>query len=240
MREDEKNVPAVMNDGGDIIGDGLDDYGDDLDSGIIKGRKVKFTLDFRWECGDEVISPDREFLVIEVLKDLQKWVPESRGPVETQVLAADEKFPDVDAMNAKAPRKEWSEKFGQKKGPWQKAKVVYLLDQQTMGIFTYVADTVGGFRPVRELQQSSRLARKVQGPAVHPVVTLGDEFMATQFGGRQRPDFKIKRFVVIGGDGQEPRRLERVKQEPKELNDPLPENMGGEKKKGRQSNAPLR
>jgi hypothetical protein len=223
MQKKLQNVPAV-------ISDGFDGDSDEDRNSIIKGRKLKFTLDFKWECGDEVILPEREFLAIEVIKVVQKWVPESRGPVDTQVLGADEKFPDIEALNNKAPRNEWSDKFGKKKGPWQTAMVVYLLDEQTMGLLTYVADTVGGLRAVRELRESTRLARKVRGSAVFPVVTLGDEFMPTQYGGRQRPSLKIKRYVPIGEQAQ-PRQIEHVEQKADELNDPLPESWGREKKK---------
>jgi hypothetical protein len=45
--------------------------------------------------------------------------------------------------------------------------------------------------------------RRLRGPNVYPVVTLGDKFMNTKYGGRQRPFFVIKRWVRLGGEGGE-------------------------------------
>src|SRR5206468_11998745 len=46
--------------------------------------------------------------------------------------------------------------------------------------------------------------RKFRGAHVYAVVTLSDTFMNTKFGGRQRPHFLIKRWIILGGDGGEP------------------------------------
>jgi hypothetical protein len=191
MDEKTKNMPVA-------IDDGLDAISDDDASGIIKGTKLKFTNDGEWETGDGVaIAADRELIVVEIVKAVQKWIDQL--PVETCVLAADEKFPDIDELNAEAPREEWCEKFGREVGPWQKCYVVYLLDPETVQIFTFPTSTDGGSRAIRELREATRLARRIRGANIYPRVRLADAHMNTRYGARQRPHFNIIHYETLGG-----------------------------------------
>ena len=70
--------------------------------------------------------------------------------------------------------------------------------------FTYVARTIGGGIAVRDLVDRTRWMRSFRGANVYPIVTLSDTFMNTRFGGRQRPQFVIKRGVALGGEGALP------------------------------------
>jgi hypothetical protein len=182
------------------VSDGLDGYADDdAGSSLIKGTKLKFSNDFEWMAGDDtVIAGDREFLVVEIVKAVQKWI--DQRPVETRVLGANEKFPDMDELNAAAPREEWTEKFGKEVGPWDKCYVVYLLDPATMRIYSYPTNTNGGGHAVRELRETTRMARRLHGQNLYPRVRLGDVHMNTQFGGRQRPFFDIVRYEMLGSE----------------------------------------
>ena len=56
------------------------------------------------------------------------------------------------------------------------------------------------------LKEGTRLARKVPGGNRFPLVTLADTYMPTQYGGRQRPCFKIEDYPPLG---QAPAQLER-------------------------------
>jgi hypothetical protein len=186
--------------------DGFDDYDDGFNS-IIRGTRLKFTNTSEWLTKDgEAIPPDRELLVIKTIRVVQKWVG---GKPETHILAKDEPFPDVKQLNDAAPPHEWREVFGQKKGPCENAFVVYLLDPKAMRAFTFVTATTGGFRAVRELKEQIRIARKLQDPNLFPLVTLTNAFMPTQYGGRQRPHFEVKRFVPIDPGGGGERQLEK-------------------------------
>jgi hypothetical protein len=195
--------------------DGLNGFDDgDGASRLIKGTKLKFTNDFEWVTDDDtVIAADREFLAIEVIKTFQKWIGDR--PVETHVLPAHEKLPDIDALNKKAPREEWREKFGKEVGPWEWAYVVYLLDPQTMQIFTFPTGTVGGSQAVRELRETVGMARRLRGENLYPRVRLGDTFMPTGFGGRQRPHFEIVGYEILGATAAlpvaEPKQIEAPK-----------------------------
>ena len=195
--------------------DGFDDD-DGVGMSIIRGEKLKFTNAGTWvdENGDP-IAKDREFLVVELMKVSQKWI--DGKPVETRILSSGEYFPDIEKLNAEAPRSEWREAFGKMVGPWQNSFVLYLLDPETMQGFTFPTSTAGGFRAVFELKDDVHRARMLQGDNVYPVVTLADTHMKTQYGPRQRPAFKIVRFVPIGGQARP--LLEESKAEP--LNDQI-------------------
>jgi hypothetical protein len=184
---------------------------------IIRGIKLKFTNNAEWldDAGD-VVDPTRELLVMELMKLSQKWI--DGMPAETRIIGPDEYFPDVDRLNEEAPREEWREAFGKMVGPWQNCIAVYLFDPKTMDAFTWPTSTFGGFRAVDELKGKVKRARMIQGDNIYPLVTLSDVHMNTQFGGRQRPAFKVVRFVPIGGPARP--LLEETKPEP--MNDAIP------------------
>jgi hypothetical protein len=201
--EEKTNLPMAVVDSFD--------FDDEVSSSIIKGTKIKFTLDFQWVTrGGEVIKPDCELLVIEIIKVVQKWLPGQKGPAETIILMPDEKFPDIAARNAKAPRTDKVEKFNKLTGPWQGVQIVYLVDQQSMSVYTWVApiETVGSSLAIKDLKESTRLARRLRGLNVFPVVSLCDTFMPTQYGGRQRPCLKIKNYQPLGPEQVVPAQID--------------------------------
>src|SRR5262249_668985 len=109
-----------------------------------------------------------------------------------------------EAMNEKVPREDWVEgPDGKLRGPWQPANFLYLLDPVTGDRVTFVTGTVGGRIAIQELCDKVSWMRRLRGQNVHAVVLLTDAFMKTGLGGRQRPDFKIVRWVRLGGDGGE-------------------------------------
>jgi hypothetical protein len=172
------------------------DGGNDSAS-IIRGTKIKFTNNAEWITGDgELIASDREFIVMRTIKVSQKWV--NGLPEETRLLQPGEPWPDTEKLNAEAPKSEWREAFGKKLGPWENARAVYLFCPRTYAGFTFPTSSTGGDRAVRELAECMQRAQMVQGPSFFPLVTLTDVHMPTQFGGRQRPHFVIKKFVQLG------------------------------------------
>jgi hypothetical protein len=190
------------------VADGFEGYEDGVEgherpqgAGVIQGVLVKFINEGTWETRDgDTIDGDLELIAVGLERVVQKW--QDGKPIETKILEPGEKFPDVEALNAEVPQSEWVEgPTGEKRGPWQAQHVLYLLDPTTMDKFTVATGTTGGRIGIGELRDKIVWMRRTRGPSVHAVVTLGDKFMKTRFGGRQRPDFRIVRWVRLGGEG---------------------------------------
>jgi len=169
--------------------------------GIIQGTLIKFTNEGKWVTRDgEELPTNLELVAANVNRVVQKW---SEGqPVETIILEPHQKFPDIEEMNEKVPKKEWVEgPDGNMRGPWQAQHILYLLDPKTMDKYTFPTGTTGGRIAIRELVDKTTWMRRLRGPNVYAVALLSDTFMNTKWGGRQRPHFKIVRWVSLGGEG---------------------------------------
>jgi hypothetical protein len=178
--------------------------GDDKpeNTGLIQGTLIKFSNEGAWitRDGDE-LSKTLELIATGVVRVVQKW--QDQKPVETIILEPGQPFPDIEELNASVPREEWEEDFnGNPRGPWQAQHILYLLDLSTMEKFTFPTATYGGRAAIRELRDKLVWMQRLRGVNVSPVVTLSEMFMNTRFGGRQRPFFKIVRWVQLGGEGE--------------------------------------
>jgi hypothetical protein len=225
--------------------DGWDDTVEGVDrpegAGVIQGTLLKFSNEAKWVTRDDDEMPsDLELIIVDVIRVVQRW--QDGSPIETRILQPGEKFPDVDALNEAVPRDEWIEgPDGQLRGPHQAQSIVYMLDPSTMDRYSYPTGTVGGRIAIRELVDKTTWIRRMRGDNVYAVVTLGDCFMKTRFGGRQRPHFQNVRWTRLGGDNSNVEALPPppstptpqvaappLVQEPsvaEELNDPLPDDL---------------
>jgi hypothetical protein len=187
-----------MLDGFDVDAEKQDN---DAKQRVIQGVRLRFTNDFVWTDDDEEEIPkDLELVVVDRQRVLQKWGPDN-VPLETRWLTPEEKWPDVEKLNAAVPKKEWRDGINGPTGPWQCQWVLYLLNLQTLDKYTYPTSTTGGHIAVGDLSDRIKTMRLLRGARVYPVVRLSDAFMNTKFGGRQRPAFKIMRFIEMGPDG---------------------------------------
>ena len=180
--------------------DGVEGTDAALPVAVIRGALVKFSIDFHWVLQRDGVAlpPDLELIVIDISRIVQRWI--NAKPIETIILEPGQPFPDMTKLNEEAPEAEWTEKFGKMSGPWQKQMIVYLLDPKTMDRYTFATNSVGGSIATREIVDRTNWMRKLRGAHVYPVVSLSDKFMPTNFGGRQRPHFEIKRWVALGSD----------------------------------------
>ena len=172
-------------------------------AGIIQGTLVKFTNEARWVTRDgEELPENLELVAVDVARVVQKW--SDQQPIETIALKPDEKFPGLEKKNEETPREEWVEdQNGNMVGPWQAQHILYLLDLKTMDKYTYPTGTVGGRIAVRDLRDKIMWMRRLRGPNTYPVILLTDTFMKTNWGGRQRPHFRIVRWVRLGGESDQ-------------------------------------
>ena len=176
---------------------------------LIRGQRVKFK-DAKWITHPEgvVLPPTLELVVYDLVRVVNKWgKDQSKGPLEERVLGPGEPFPDFKKLNAEAPREEWYlGPNGELVGPYSGQKLVYLLDMQTMARYTWTDPlTVGGSIAIENLVDQTNLKRKAsRDTSLFPVITLGDTFMPTRFGGRQRPHLIIVGFIPFGSSGSTP------------------------------------
>jgi hypothetical protein len=186
--------------------DGFDIDADEEEQGggkrkVIQGARLRFSNDFVWtDDNEEEIPNDLELVVIDRQRVLQKWGPDN-VPVETRWLAPKEKWPDVEKLNAEVPKKEWRDGISGLTGPWQCQWIIYLLNLLTLDKYTYPTSTTGGHIAIGDLSDRIKTMRRLRGRHVFPIVRLSDAFMNTKFGGRQRPSFKIMRWIEMGPDG---------------------------------------
>jgi hypothetical protein len=173
-------------------------------AGIIQGILLKFGNDAKWVTRDgDAIDPNLELVVVDLQRVVQRW--EDGKPIETKILEPGEKFPDLAALNDAVPKEDWLEgPDGHPRGPFQAQHIVYLLDASQMQKYTFPTGTTGGSIAIRDLVEKLVWIRRLQGNNVFAVVTLGDVFMKTKFGGRQRPAFNIVRWARLGGDSNAP------------------------------------
>jgi hypothetical protein len=172
-------------------------------AGVIQGVKIKFGNDATWlERDDNEMPPNLELVAVAIGRYVQRW--QDQQPIETIPIASEQPFPDIEAMNEKVPRKEWTDgPDGKPRGPYQACSVVYLVNLNTMDRYSFPAPTVtiGSSIAVRELRDKIMWMRRLRGLNTYPVVVLSDTFFPTRFGGRQRPHFKIVRWIRLDGEG---------------------------------------
>jgi hypothetical protein len=197
----EKEVPKLpLVDGFDNTEDGVEG---DNSAGLstqrmIHGERLTFSNDFLWLLGEDVEFPkDRELVVIDTLRLAQKWI--DKRPAGHSVVAPGDKWPNLDELNAECPKSEWAKDFnGVLRGPWQRQRITYFLDLLTMTKFTWAVNTVGADICITNFCDQVALMRRFRGERVFAVVTLGDTFMSTKYGGRQRPEFIVQRWIKLG------------------------------------------
>jgi hypothetical protein len=105
-------------------------------------------------------------------------------------------------MNNKCPESEWGTDLnGKPRGPWQIARVLYLIDPQTLDQYTFIATNIGSTRAVDELVNKIRWVQKHRGPDVLPLLQFSTTWMPTRYGGRMRPHFQIVDWTRPNGGG---------------------------------------
>jgi hypothetical protein len=184
--------------------DGLDRFSLDqigMSTGTFGGAKIlKFTTD-HFHVGAEVIGPERELVPLGLKKVVQKFV--NQRLVDSFVVPDGEAVPDLKGMNDAAPREEWSTFGGKPVGPYSLVLVLKLFDRVTMDLFAFVTKSKGGAVGIGALSDKTKIMRRFRGPDVAPVISLRAVDWPVRSLGviLKRPDFKVLRWVALGGGG---------------------------------------
>jgi hypothetical protein len=111
-----------------------------------------------------------------------------------------ENFPDLDELNASAPREEWSTNLnGVLVGPFVRILVLKLLDAVTMDRFAFVTKSIGGSIAVGDITDKIKIMRRLRGGNVTAVVSCRSVTMKSSYNPRgvPRPDFKVLRWIAL-------------------------------------------
>jgi hypothetical protein len=203
--KEEKKAIAFQDDGFEGYVDEYVNPPEQAITSIVQGTRIKFSNDGRWvDSEDSEIDTNKELIAVKLLRVLQKWSPDNT-PLETRILAPNEPWPDIDAMNDACPRSEWRQDFnGNPTGPWQTQRVCYFVQPISLKKFTYVTGTIGGQRAILELASNVTWMRKRVNPGALAVVKLESTFMPTRYGGRMAPSLTIVRWLGPSDGGGEP------------------------------------
>src|SRR5215475_2374795 len=138
--------------------DGYTDEGEEQDqdqfaSGrVIQDTRINYTNEATWvDASKQQLPAGLQLIVARIARIVQKWGKDNLPSEPPIILAPNQKFPDIEAMNAKCPKTEWRERFGRLEGPYQAQKVVYLWDPVTMNKYSWPTSTTGGQICVAEL-----------------------------------------------------------------------------------------
>jgi hypothetical protein len=191
-----------------------DDYEDDglsnfdlgqvgMRSGAFGGaRMVKYVTDRFVTREGETIGPETELAVLGLKKVVQKFV--GKQLEDTIVVPDGQKVPDIGELNRAAPQGEWGIGLdGKPQGPYTLFLVLKLLDLKSMDRFAFVTQSKGGAIAIGDLTDKVKIMRRFRGPDIAPVVALcTTPFRINRLNiTRKRPDFRVKRWIKLGGGG---------------------------------------
>jgi hypothetical protein len=194
--------------------DGFDGFTDEAEGGdqdqdqfvggrVIQGTRIAFTNEATWmDAAKQPLPATLELIVADIGRFVVKWGKDNM-PVETIVLAPNEKFPDINALNEKCPKSEWRERFGKLEGPYQAQHAVYLWDPITMNKYTWLTSTTGGHICVADIVEKTNMMRRFRKQRCYAVVKLRSTLMSKRYN-RQRPDLIIQRWVTLDGATETP------------------------------------
>jgi hypothetical protein len=148
--------------------------------------------------GRELVCYDKTFSVI-------RWKDDSSGPLEVIPVKRGEKPPDLKEKNAKIPQSEWRIAFGKPEAPYQLQRCLEFLDPLNMERLSWPHNVTvaGSSRAAEELEGRIKIARRVSGENVYPLVKLEHRHMPTNYGGRERPHLAIVKWARLGEHGIE-------------------------------------
>jgi hypothetical protein len=188
--------------------DGIDGFtteseGEDQDQfvcgRVIQGERINFTNEATWvDAAKQKLPADLELIVVDIGRVVQKWGRDNMPREPPIILAPNEKFPDIEAMNEKCPKDEWRERFGKLEGPYQAQHVVYMYDPLTMNKYSWPTSTTGGHICVAELAEKTQMMRSFKKLRVYAVVKLSSKLMSKRYN-RQRPDLIVQRYITRDG-----------------------------------------
>jgi hypothetical protein len=164
---------------------------------VITGALLKF-VDGAWSESGITMPVGTKLLALSTHTVLQRW--REQRVIET---ISTKPLLDVNDLNAQIPEKEWEiGPSGTPRPPWVLTFVTYLLNPTTCEMFTLANSTIGVRIATQTLADRVAWMRRLRGNNVVPEVELSAKPMKTRFGVKQRPEFKIIGWHLLGGGNE--------------------------------------
>jgi hypothetical protein len=169
-------------------------------------QKLKF-VDPDWSV-DNVPCNGRELICYDKTYCIIRWKDDGSGPLEVIPVVRGAELPDLKEKNAKIPQSEWRIGLDSKpEPPYQLQRCLEFLDPVSMERLSWPHNVtvVGSSRASDDLEGRIRVARRLAGENVYPLVRLESQHMPTQYNprGRQRPRLAPIRWARLGEQGIE-------------------------------------
>ena len=147
------------------------------------------------------LPPDLLLLLDNMKRVVQKWGKDGMPSEPPIILGPNEKWPDVDAMNARCPKTEWRDYFNKSIGPYQKQKLLYFWDASVnMKKYTWPANSNSPMASVSDLVDKIEMMRQFKKVKAIPIVKLSSRLWSRR-NGTLAPDFIIVRWVAKDASG---------------------------------------
>src|SRR5262245_17416756 len=165
---------------------------------LIQGEILK-CVDGRYTTREEQVLPlGTQLFVRGMTRALQCW----KGGelldwmVETHTIP----LPDADELNKQIPVGEWEKGLdGKPRPPWGLYFAIYLISPEDGATYTFINCTMGARIAYERLADRIQNMRMMRGADMVALIALDTRMMKTRYGQKQRPDFKIIDWRVLGG-----------------------------------------
>jgi hypothetical protein len=178
--------------------DGWDDAAREAGERQIQGTLLKFA-DWRWTAGREarVLEHGTRLVALATAAGWVRW--ENGKPAEYRMREKGRRLPEREELGH-TDQSEWEQNFrGEATDPWQSTRFVQLIDPATAEAYTFSTSSWGGRSAVADLGDQIMRMRTAHPGAV-PIVELQAAEMATKFGRKSKPVFKVVGWKRGGDD----------------------------------------
>jgi hypothetical protein len=175
--------------------DGFDAPDEQVSDRVIIGLLHTFDSSGEWFKGGLPNDPTEQPAAVSMRVILQRWKDKRVIDMRTK-----HPLPDLKSLNQSVPMNEWElDLNGNPRPPWQRTYILYFLDLDTAERSTFASSTVGAEIAVARLKDKISWMRRMRGANVVPQIEFSWAPMKTRFGPRKRPEFKVIKWIDLGG-----------------------------------------
>jgi hypothetical protein len=169
---------------------------------VIQGTRINFTNEATWvDIAKQQLPDNLELIVHDIARVVQKWGKDNMPNADPIILAPNQKWPDLKAMNEKCPKTEWRMRFNNLVGPYEAQYIVYMWDPVKMKKYSWPTSTKGGRVCVAEFVEKIQWMRATKkNQHIFAVVKLGSQMWSKQYN-RRRPDLIGQYWIERDEDG---------------------------------------